>query len=148
VRAQKHDREAKNFTCEIFREAPLKARLYVIVSAAVALSACSGGGGSTPSRPNNPSLVTVGTTVLGTPTGGIAVTMTTALTGENDNVPSGTIIGTVTSDGSGEAIFNSGIPAKGPLCLSSTYVVGSQSQTLASCHSQPYPSSATINFTI
>jgi hypothetical protein len=63
-------------------------------------------------------------------------------------VPSGTIIGTVTSDSSGEAIFNSGIPATGQLCLSSTYVLGQQSQTLAGCHSQPYPRTATINFTI
>ena len=88
------------------------------------------------------------TNVSGTATAGIAVTLSTALSGANDNVPSGTIVGTVTSDASGQAVFNSSIPATGPLCISATYTVGTAAQTLAGCHGQPYPSTATLSFTI
>ena len=73
----------------------LRARLYLVAAAALALSACSGGG-STPSTPKNPTSIVITTNVTGTPTAGISVTLSTALTGDSDNVPSGTIVGTVT----------------------------------------------------
>ena len=117
--------------------------------AVLALSACSGGG-STPSTPaNNPSTITATTTVAGTATSGITVVLSTAL--DSDRNPTGTIVGSIVSgsDGTtGEVVFNSGIPTTGKLCLWSSYTVGTQTQTLASCHSQPHPATATINFTI
>jgi hypothetical protein len=62
-------------------------------------------------------------------------------------MPAGTILGTVTSDSSGEAVFT-GVPPTGQLCISAPYILGTQEQIVAGCHSQPYPATATLNFTI
>ncbi len=127
----------------------MKLRTSIVTLAVLALTACSGGG-STPATPaKNPSSILVTTTVAGVATSGISVTLSTSLV---DNVPPTDSIVQTLSSGSngttGEITFDTGVPMTGKLCLSATYVIGTQSQTLAGCHSQPYPSSATLNFTI
>jgi hypothetical protein len=112
----------------------MKCGHFVFALSVLALTACGGGGSSTPSAPNNPSTTLVTVDFANAPLAGIKVTLSTGL---NNQTPTG-VIATAATNALGQVTFS--LPATGTLCVSASETIGSGTAFAGNCNSQPFPS--------